>query len=648
MRVVATAGHVDHGKSSLVLALTGTDPDRWPEEKTRGLTIDLGFAFTTLPSGQELGFVDVPGHVRFLKNMLAGVGAVEAAVLVVAATEGWMPQSEEHLRILDLLGISHGLAVITKADLVDDDLLELARLEVEERLAGAASFTPTEVLAVDSRSGRGLPELRVALDDMLASAPLATDRGRPRLWVDRVFAAKGAGTVVTGTMAGGTLPLDAEVLILPGRKRARVRHIESHHEELAEAGPGRRVALNLAGIDHTELTRGSALVLPDQWAVTGVVDVALTALPDAELRQGTYKAYIGSGEHDVRLRLIRRAPGQGGEGAGTPTAQLGDPGGGADAPAEPAGASGAAGAGGAGASSAAASAGSASIFGRLRLDVPLPLQPGDRIVLRDSGSQATVGGAEVLDVSPVGRARLAADRLPLPPGPRILAGRPWLKPAEIGPLAGVGLGEAKELAEELVRSGAARPAGEHLVASGTLDDLRRRALELVADYHKQQPLEPGLDLPALAAGLGLDGGRVRAALEGTEGLVVEQGRARLSTHRGRVAGEPEAQKLLAALDAVPFSPPTPAEVGGSPEIVRGLLREGLLLDLDGAIFTAAAVEKARQAVREGFERHGSLTVSQARDLLGSSRKYVLAILAHFDAEGVTRRRGDERFPGPRL
>ncbi len=600
MRVVATAGHVDHGKSSLVLALTGTDPDRWPEEKTRGLTIDLGFAFTTLPSGQELGFVDVPGHVRFLKNMLAGVGAVEAAILVVAATEGWMPQSEEHLRILDLLGISHGLAVITKADLVDDDLLELARLEVEERLAQADSFTPTDVLAVDSRSGRGLDELRVALDQMLAAAPLASDRGRPRLWVDRVFAAKGAGTVVTGTMAGGTLPLDAEVVILPGRKRARVRHIESHHEELAEAGPGRRVALNLAGIDHSQMARGSALVLPDQWAVTSVVDAALTALPEVELRQSVYKAYIGSGEHDVRLRLIR------------------------------------------------STAESAELFGRVRLEVPLPLQPGDRIVLRDSGSQTTVGGAEVLDVSPVGRARLAAARLPLPIGPRILAGRPWLRPAEIGPLAGVGPDEVKHLVEELVGSGAARPAGEHLVATEILDGIRLRALELVADYHRRQPLEPGFDLPALAAALGLDAARARAALEGTEGLVVEQGRARLASHQGRVAGEPEAQRLLAALDAVPFSPPAPAEVGGSPEIVRGLLRERLLVDLDGTIFTATAMEKARQIVREGFERHDSLTVSQARDLLGSSRKYVLAILAHFDSEGITRRRGDERFPGPRL
>ncbi|HYH48795.1 MAG TPA: selenocysteine-specific translation elongation factor [Acidimicrobiia bacterium] len=623
MRVVATAGHVDHGKSSLVLALTGTDPDRWPEEKTRGLTIDLGFAFTTLPSGQQLGFVDVPGHVRFLKNMLAGVGAVEAAVLVVAATEGWMPQSEEHLRILDLLGISHGLAVITKADLVDDDLLELARLEVEERLAGTSSFMPTEVLSVDSRSGRGLDELRVALDTMLASAPLAADRGRPRLWVDRVFAAKGAGTVVTGTMAGGTLPLDAEVLIVPGRKRARVRHIESHHEELAEAGPGRRVALNLAGIDHTELARGSALVLPDQWVVTSVVDARLTALPDVDLRQGAYKAYIGSGERDVRLRLIRPLPEQS---AGGATGAGGPPG--DSAP------------GGEGCPDA--------LFGRLRLDVPLALQPGDRIVLRDSGSQMTVGGAEVLDVSPVGRARLAADRLPLPVGPRILAGRPWLRPGEIGPLAGAGPGEAKHLAEDLVRSGAARPAGEHLVAADTLTGLRRRAVELVGDYHRKQPLEPGLDLPALAASLGLDPARVRAGLEGTEGLVVEHGRVRLSTHRGRVAGEPEAQKLLAALDAVPFSPPAPAEVGGAPEIVRGLIREGLLIDLDGTIFTTAAIEKARQVVRDAFGSQESLTVSQARDLLGSSRKYVLAILAHFDAEGVTRRRGDERFPGPRL
>jgi selenocysteine-specific elongation factor len=603
MRVVATAGHVDHGKSSLVLALTGTDPDRWPVEKARGLTIDLGFAFTTLPSGQRLGFVDVPGHVRFLKNMLAGVGAVEAAVLVVAATEGWMPQSEEHLRILDLLGIRHGLAVISKADLVDDDLLELARLEVEERLA-ESDFAPTGVLTVDSRSGRGLVELRDALDTMLASAPLAADRGRPRLWVDRVFAAKGAGTVVTGTMAGGRLPLDAEVVVLPGKHRARVRRIESHHEELSEAAPGSRVALNLAGVDHDDLARGHALVLPGQWAETRVVDVAVTVLPGVTVgRRGAFKAYAGSGEHDVRLRLLGDGP--------------------SDAP--------------------------GPVYARVHLARALPLAPADRFVLRDSGSQQTVGGAEVLDVAPVGRARLAPARLPRPLGTRILAGRPWLRPGDLVRLAGVDAAGAERLARELVAGGEAVPVarGEYLVASAALGEARRRASEALAEHHRRQPLEPGLELSALGALLGLDAPRARAVLDGATGIVVEHGRARLASHHARVAEEPEAKNLLAALESEPFAPPAPAELGARPEIVRGLVREGFLVDLDGVIFTAGALDQARDKLRLGLAEHGSLTVAQARDLLGSSRKYVLAILARLDAEGVTRRRGDERVPGPK-
>ncbi len=596
MRVVATAGHVDHGKSSLVLALTGTDPDRFAEEKARGLTIDLGFAFTTLPSGQELGFVDVPGHVRFLKNMLAGVGAVEAALLVVAATEGWMPQSEEHLRILDLLGIRHGVAVVSKADLVDDDLLELARLEVEERLE-QSSFAPTATLAVDSRSGRGLDELREALDAMLASAPMAADHGRPRLWVDRVFAAKGAGTVVTGTLAGGSLALDAEVLILPGRHRARLRKIESHHQELARAAPGSRVALNLAGVDHTAVRRGSALVLPGQWTPTQVVDVALTALPDAAFgRRGAYKAYIGSGEHDLRLRLLD-AEGR---------------------------------------------------YARLRLDEPLPLAPGDRLVLRETGRQETVGGAEVLDVAPVGRARLAPDRLARPLGPRLLAARPWLKAVALVPLAGVDPSRAEQMAKELIASGEAVVLGEWLVATAALEETRRRATEAVAEHHRRQPLEPGLELTLLAPGLGLEPAQARVALEGAPGLVVEQGRVRSASHRARVSEEPEARRLLAALGADPFAPPSPAELGARPDIVRGLVREGLLVDVEGLVFTTEALERAREVVRHGLAEHGSLTVAQARDLLGSSRKYVLALLARMDADGVTRRRGDERFPGPRL
>ena len=249
MRVLATAGHVDHGKSTLVLALTGTDPDRLAEEKARGLTIDLGFAACTLPSGADVAFVDVPGHVRFIKNMLAGVGAVDACLFVVAATEGWKPQSEEHLRILTLLGIGHGMIALTKVGLVDDEWRELAELDVRDHVAGTF-LAGSEIVAVDALDGRGIEQLRAALDRLVATVPPAADRGRPRLWVDRSFAVRGAGTVVTGTLTGGALGVDDEVTVEPGGQTARIRRLHSHHVGLERAEPGRRLAVNLAGIPH--------------------------------------------------------------------------------------------------------------------------------------------------------------------------------------------------------------------------------------------------------------------------------------------------------------------------------------------------------------------------------------------------------------
>src|SRR5581483_2008848 len=247
---------VDHGKSTLVQALTGMDPDRFDEEKRRGLTIDLGFAWTTLPSGNRVAFVDVPGHVRFLKNMLAGVGAVDACVFVVAATEAWKPQSEEHLRILELLGVAHGVIALTKVGVVDDDHAELARLEV------------------DAPTGVGLGELRLALDRMLADTPAAADRARPRLWIDRSFAAAGAGTVVTGTLTGGALRVGDEVDIVRGSdvRAARVRGLQSLGEAHETIGPGNRVAVNLVGVHHREVARGDALVHARQWHRTSVFD----------------------------------------------------------------------------------------------------------------------------------------------------------------------------------------------------------------------------------------------------------------------------------------------------------------------------------------------------------------------------------------
>lgn len=362
MRVIATAGHVDHGKSSLVLALTGTDPDRFAEEKRRGLTIDLGFAHTTVEGSRpgttdDISFIDVPGHVRFLRNMLAGVGGVDACMFVVAATEGWKPQSEEHLRILQLLGLTDGVVVLTKRDLVDDEWLELQTMEVIDHLAGTF-LADAPVVAVSSTTGDGITELRRELSALVARTQQAADLNRPRLWVDRSFAARGSGTVITGTLTGGSLSVDQRVDVAPSNREARVRSIQSHGRQVASIGPGNRVALNLSGIDHHQIQRGDAIVLGTQWRPTRRFDATLDVLGSLDhvvSRRGAYVAYIGSGEWPVKVRIL-----------GPESIHPGDSG-----------------------------------LVRLHLDQALPLMRGDRFILRESGRNETVGGGRVLDVAPV-------------------------------------------------------------------------------------------------------------------------------------------------------------------------------------------------------------------------------------------------------
>jgi selenocysteine-specific elongation factor len=449
--VLATAGHVDHGKSTLVLALTGTDPDRLAEEKARGLTIDLGFAACTLPAGADVAFVDVPGHVRFIKNMLAGVGAVDACLFVVAATEGWKPQSEEHLRILSLLGIGHGLIALTKVGLVDDEWRELAELDVRDHVAGTF-LEDAEIVAVDAVDGRGIDELRAALDRLVATVPPAADRGWPRLWVDRSFAVRGAGTVVTGTLTGGPLAVDQEVAVEPGGLVARIRRLHSHHVALDRADPGRRLAVNLAGIPHERVGRGQAVVRPGQWHRARVADASLVVLSSLDHpveRRGAYAAYIGSGEFPVRVRVLRRhaiAPGEEG-------------------------------------------------LVRLWLapGTTLPLLPGDRFVLREAGRSETVGGGEILDVAPVRTATRAA---PSRSVERVVAERGWVDAAEL---------------ERLTGAPATPTLGRWVVDPGQLETATQALLEAVRESGSA-----GVDLAALddrqraILSAGLDGVAVRA------------------------------------------------------------------------------------------------------------------------------------------
>ncbi|MCE2531425.1 MAG: selenocysteine-specific translation elongation factor [Acidimicrobiia bacterium] len=574
MHVVATAGHVDHGKSTLVKGLTGTDPDRFEEERRRGLTIDLGFASVELPSGRRCAIVDVPGHIRFIRNMLAGVGAVDACIFVVAATEGWKPQSEEHLRILELLGITSGLVVLTKVDLVDTELAEIARLDVSDHLAGTF-LAGAEIVAVDGVSGTGMASFAAALDRLLARTPTAVDADRPRMWVDRAFVAPGAGTVVTGTLTGGSVRVGDELAVRPGLRQVRVRAIQSLYESQTSVAPGHRTALNLVGVNHGDVGRGDVVVRFDQWHLTPTVDASLGVLQslDHEVsRRGAYVAYLGAGEFSVRMRIL-----------GSESLQPG-------------------------------SAGAV----RLHLPCRLPLSPGDRFVLRESGRGETVGGGEILDVDPRLRAAVARPDRSVE---RVIAERGWVRPDDLWRLTGER--RAPDLAGWVVDPEALEAAQAGI----------RERLAGASDL--------GLDLAGLSE-------QERAVATHLDGVVIEAGRVHPARRVDTLAEHP----FLAALAQQPFAPPEPTAAGVpavAPAELREMLRRGLVVSQDGVVFPAAAVDRAAEVVAGLLEaRPEGFTVAEFRDAVGTTRKYALPLLAALDAGGMTRRRGDLRIAGRRL
>ena len=569
MHIIATAGHVDHGKSTLVRALTGTDPDRLAEEKKRGLTIDLGFAFTTLPSGRRLSFIDVPGHIRFIKNMLAGVGGVDACIFVVAATEGWKPQSEEHLRILELLGISHGVVALTQIGLVDDELAELAHMDIEEKTEGSF-LQNAPVVAVDSIDGTGIDELRDALDTLTEEAPNAANIKRPRLWIDRSFAATGAGSVVTGTLTGGRLRVEDELILVPGEKRTRIRAIQTQGETRTKIDPGHRVALNLTNIDQQALNRGNALVLDDQWHRTDRFDADLQILANLGhdvSRRGAFSLYIGSGEWPVSIRVLgpnRLAPGS---------------------------------------------------EGQVRVFLPqhLPLLPGDRFVLRESGRDETVGGGQVLDVDPILK---ASEAQPDRSVDRVITERGWVKADKLERLTGTTV-------EPVLGDWVASPS-----VISTMEEHVRLLIEQAG------PL--GLDMAILEEKERL----IAATIAGVEIL---EGRARPIDQKDVFVNHP----LLQQLEKDPFSPSQPEEFSG--EEIRGLIQRGTVIQNDGVLFAASAIDKAAIAVAHLLrEKPEGVTVAEIRDALGTTRKFALPICAILDGTGITRRREDLRIAGPRI
>ncbi|MDQ3660707.1 MAG: selenocysteine-specific translation elongation factor [Actinomycetota bacterium] len=609
MHVVGTAGHVDHGKSSLVQALTGIDPDRFEEEKRRGLTIDLGFAWLTLPSGREVGIVDVPGHERFIKNMLAGAGGISVCLFVVAANEGWMPQSSEHLAAIQVLGIEAGIIAVTKADAVDEDLLELAVAEVQEHLEGT-TLEKAPIVCCSAHTGAGLEKMKTTLDEVLSSAPASVDVARPRLFVDRVFTIAGAGTVVTGTLTGGTLTVGDQVQIVPENRTARIRGIQTHKRKVERIAPGNRVALNLAGLQRQGAERGAAVVKKGHWRATGLVHANVEVLPARIIgieylltEKGAHLLHVGSAETPVRIKLLENseiAPGSWG-------------------------------------------------MAELRLRDPLALARGDRFVLRDAGRALTFGGGEILD--PLATTMRRRNRRGLEILQRLRTDEPSEALTALVDSAGI-----VSIPEALMRAGSATPGsgvvllGDSLVSERRLQDLVQSLRAELEHHHAESPLEKGMTRETLRAALGLEAGTFDALIVRLEDVISEGPTVSLSSFSVELSVEEKRARdeVIATIDASGFSPPMTKDLPADAGLLRALTAAGELVKIDDFYLTGALATEAKARVRARIEESGPITVAEIRDLLGTSRKYAVPLCEWLDDSGATRRRGDLRGLGPNL
>lgn len=609
LKVVATAGHVDHGKSSLIVRLTGMDPDRFTEEKRRGLTIDLGYAWCSLPSGREIGFVDVPGHERFIGNMLAGVGPVRLVLFVVAADEGWRPQSEEHLQILEVLGVQGGVVALTKRDLVDGETLAIAADEVRERLAGTA-LEAAMIVPVSSVTGDGVDELAGALDAMLDAAGPPED-SRARLFVDRVFTIRGAGTVVTGTLSGGCLAVGDEVELYPTGRRARIRSLQTHKQSEDRACHVARVAANLVGAERGQLRRGNVLAEPGVWRPTRTFEASLRpvrAIDHPITGRGAFHLYVGTDETGARLRLYG--------------ATRLEPGG--------------------------------EALARIAVSEPLVLDVGDRFVLRDAGRRQTIGGGVVLDVAPPPRpgasplarlrARATTERDDLPA----------LLVTERGAVPAV---EAAVVTGSRATGGVS--VGDWLVAEEVRARAEAAVVAALETYHREHPLSAGADLALARRTVTQTLRGIRAATDPSlvDALITDvcdrgvttrdAATIRISTHRVDLAERSQdLDRLLAAIGGErEATPPTVGELlalGIGRDVIEAAARSGSVVRLSPNLaVTAGSVERAKEVIR-GAGAAG-ITVSAFREAMGTTRKYALPLLEWCDRQGITRRDGDLRF-----
>jgi len=613
MFVLGTAGHIDHGKSVLVHALTGIDPDRLREEKERGMTIDLGFAWLKLPSGREVGIVDVPGHERFIKNMLAGVGGIDLALLTIAANEGVRPQTREHLAILDLLEIAKGIVAITKKDLVDDEWLSLVRMEIEELLS-PTTLSQAPIIAVSAVTGEGLTELVSAIDKLLNVTVPREDKGRPRLLIDRVFTIAGSGTVVTGTLIDGSLTVGQEVEIVPAGVKSRLRGLQTHKARVDTANPGSRVAANLVGVTTSQLQRGDVLTTTGWLAPTTMLTAKLRLLhhhPRPLRHNATVSFHTGAAETMAKVRLLEGDELQPGE----------------------------------------------TTWVQLLLNKPAAVVNGDHFIIRST--MDTLGGGKVIDAH---TKRLRRFRPTIIESLRVKEGGTaeevvmallaTKQPSQLSALLAQSNLSVSELQlaiealiqqEKVVRIGQGK--GSLLLTISGWERLTQKATRIVQDYHQRFPARSGIPKEELRNKLKL-GTHAPAILQRlfNEGVLLEaRSGVRLPTYQVQLTPAQQANldAFLDSLSKSPYAPPS--DLIPEPELLNLLIERGEVVKVSNSVvFSASAYNEMVERVTAHIKARGKITLAEVRDMFDTSRKYAQALLEHLDSKKITRRVGDER------
>ena len=625
MYILGTAGHVDHGKSSLIAALTGTHPDRLKEEKTREMTIELGFASMILPNGEEIGIIDVPGHRDFIANMLAGIGGIDAVLLVVAADEGVSAQTREHLAIVDLLDIRRGVIVLTKSDLVQDpEWLELVSMDVRE-LVQSTSLKDAPIVAVSSRNGSGIPELLEQIQKTLQGIPSRKDLGKPRLPVDRVFTLTGFGTVVTGTLLDGSFKIGDEVVCLPGGKTGRIRGLQNHHHKLQKIEPGFRAAVNIVNLNYQDIARGDVIAHPGDYKPTTLLDAHFRLLNDSPypLKHNLeVKLFLAASETTARVRLLGSQVLKPGEDA----------------------------------------------FVQLRTDHPVVASKGDRFILRLPSPSETLGGGVILDPDPTQTyKRFHEDNLERLD--KMFSGNESelvsqllenLKVTNLATLAqksALPLTEISQMITSMLENKQVYSLGKYkeinkqtLIHPAYWQSLNQKGLESLATFHLNYPYKAGMPREEFRSELGLSQVLFDQVVDKMveDHLVVQKGSlVWASGHHVVLSPEDEAlvAPLLADFQANPFSPPdiNQLEARISADLIEGLLSSQKLVAVsDQVVFTPEALTQMRQWVQKTILTSGELSLAQFRDHFKTSRKYAAAVLEYFDSTGFTFRKGDVR------